>query len=66
MLKWSDGSVENDLPMTRLSELFNVNHFIVSQGKSTGTTTDSLFHRINAPMCSQSARDTVLGHFGQF
>ncbi|KAE9049628.1 hypothetical protein PR003_g3091 [Phytophthora rubi] len=30
-LKWSDGSVECDLPMKRLSELFNVNHFIVSQ-----------------------------------
>jgi TAG lipase/steryl ester hydrolase/phospholipase A2/LPA acyltransferase len=29
--KWSDGSVENDLPMQRLSELFNVNHFVVSQ-----------------------------------
>jgi TAG lipase/steryl ester hydrolase/phospholipase A2/LPA acyltransferase len=29
--KWSDGSVENDLPMQRLAELFNVNHFIVSQ-----------------------------------
>lgn len=26
-----DGSVDNDLPMTRLAELFNVNHFIVSQ-----------------------------------
>jgi predicted acylesterase/phospholipase RssA len=33
-LLWSDGSLENDLPMTRLSELFNVNHFIVSQGMS--------------------------------
>lgn len=32
-LKWSDGSVAVDLPMTRLGELFNVNHFIVSQGK---------------------------------
>eukprot|EP01125_Pyxidicula_operculata_P006169 TRINITY_DN2151_c0_g1_i2.p2 TRINITY_DN2151_c0_g1~~TRINITY_DN2151_c0_g1_i2.p2 ORF type:complete len:402 (-),score=58.45 TRINITY_DN2151_c0_g1_i2:2126-3331(-) len=30
-LKWSDGSVANDLPMARLSEMFNVNHFIVSQ-----------------------------------
>lgn len=30
-LKWSDGSVPDDLPMKRLSELFNVNHFIVSQ-----------------------------------
>lgn len=32
LLKWSDGSVAYDLPMSRLSELFNVNHFIVSQG----------------------------------
>lgn len=30
-LKWSDGSLECDLPMERLAELFNVNHFIVSQ-----------------------------------
>jgi len=30
-LKWQDGSLEFDLPMNRLSELFNVNHFIVSQ-----------------------------------
>jgi TAG lipase/steryl ester hydrolase/phospholipase A2/LPA acyltransferase len=29
--RWVDGSVENDLPMTRLAEMFNVNHFIVSQ-----------------------------------
>lgn len=28
---YSDGSVEADLPMQQLSELFNVNHFIVSQ-----------------------------------
>lgn len=28
---WIDGSVQSDLPMDRLSELFNVNHFIVSQ-----------------------------------
>ncbi|KAF9571910.1 hypothetical protein EC968_010563 [Mortierella alpina] len=28
---WIDGSVDNDLPMNKLSELFNVNHFIVSQ-----------------------------------
>jgi len=30
-VKWTDGSVESDLPMNRLSELFNVNFFIVSQ-----------------------------------
>jgi TAG lipase / steryl ester hydrolase / phospholipase A2 / LPA acyltransferase len=29
--RWIDGSVDNDLPMSKLSELFNVNHFIVSQ-----------------------------------
>eukprot|EP00127_Corallochytrium_limacisporum_P004731 Clim_evm85s172 gene=Clim_evmTU85s172 len=29
--RWMDGSLEADLPMLRLSELFNVNHFIVSQ-----------------------------------
>ena len=29
--KLIDGSVDNDLPMTRLAEMFNVNHFIVSQ-----------------------------------
>ena len=30
-LKWVDGALTNDLPMRRLSELFNVNHSIVSQ-----------------------------------
>lgn len=29
--RWTDGSLHADLPMQRLSELFNVNHFIVSQ-----------------------------------
>ncbi|KAI9033022.1 acyl transferase/acyl hydrolase/lysophospholipase [Hyaloraphidium curvatum] len=29
--RWIDGSVENDLPMARISELFSVNHFLVSQ-----------------------------------
>lgn len=28
---WRDGSLESDLPMVQLKELFNVNHFIVSQ-----------------------------------
>lgn len=30
-LKYIDGSVDNDLPLTRLSELFNVDHFIACQ-----------------------------------
>ena len=29
--RFIDGSMEQDLPMTMLSELFNVNHFIISQ-----------------------------------
>ena len=29
VVKYTDGSIESDLPMVRLSELFNVNHFIV-------------------------------------
>lgn len=29
--RWTDGSVESDLPMQRLAELFNVNHTVVSQ-----------------------------------
>ncbi|VFQ71723.1 unnamed protein product [Cuscuta campestris] len=29
--RWRDGSLEIDLPMTQLKELFNVNHYIVSQ-----------------------------------
>eukprot|EP00292_Cryptomonas_paramecium_P004922 CAMPEP_0113701832 /NCGR_PEP_ID=MMETSP0038_2-20120614/24813_1 /TAXON_ID=2898 /ORGANISM="Cryptomonas paramecium" /LENGTH=513 /DNA_ID=CAMNT_0000625807 /DNA_START=203 /DNA_END=1741 /DNA_ORIENTATION=- /assembly_acc=CAM_ASM_000170 len=30
-VKWTDGSLQSDLPMVRLQELFNVNYFIVSQ-----------------------------------
>ncbi|GAB7358343.1 hypothetical protein MBLNU230_g2414t1 [Neophaeotheca triangularis] len=29
--RWIDGSVDNDIPTVRLAEMFNVNHFIVSQ-----------------------------------
>ncbi|CAG8027857.1 unnamed protein product [Penicillium olsonii] len=48
--QYIDGSVDGDLPMTRLSEMFNVNHFIVSQvnphvvpflPKETGPRTDA-------------------------
>ena len=30
-VKWADGSVESDLPMERLKELFACSHFVVSQ-----------------------------------
>jgi predicted acylesterase/phospholipase RssA len=29
--RWTDGGLQEDLPQRRLSELFNVNQFIVSQ-----------------------------------
>ena len=31
---YSDGSMEADLPMSQLSEMFNVNHFIISQANA--------------------------------
>ncbi len=31
LLRWSDGSLQSDLPMLRLRRLYNVNHFVVSQ-----------------------------------
>ena len=30
-MKFSDGSMEQDLPMQQLGEMFNVNHFLISQ-----------------------------------
>jgi len=39
---YSDGSLENDLPMEQLSELFNVNHFIVSQANPHSAILSSL------------------------
>lgn len=30
-VKWIDGSISSDIPLARIGELFNVNHFIVSQ-----------------------------------
>ncbi|CDF40708.1 unnamed protein product [Chondrus crispus] len=30
-VRWIDGSISSDVPLSRIGELFNVNHFIVSQ-----------------------------------
>lgn len=30
-VRWMDGSINSDVPLARIGELFNVNHFIVSQ-----------------------------------
>ena len=32
--RWRDGSLEEDLPMRSLSEMFNVNYFLVSQARA--------------------------------
>ncbi len=44
-----DGSVEGDLPMQRIAELFGVNHFIVAQGidKKTFTESQSICYSIH-------------------
>lgn len=42
LASYSDGSLENDLPMQQLSELFNVNHFVVSQANPHSAILSSL------------------------
>jgi predicted acylesterase/phospholipase RssA len=54
--KWSDGSIESDLPMARLAELFNINHFIVSQVNPHGNRSSPPLirfpYRSVSPSCS--------------
>jgi len=54
-IKCSDGSVENDLPMIRLRELFNVNHFIVSQVNPHVIPFISSTDQINDSLLSKAA-----------
>ena len=35
--RWFDGSLEQDLPMRGLSEMFNVNYFLVSQVRNSAS-----------------------------
>jgi predicted acylesterase/phospholipase RssA len=42
--RYSDGSMEQDLPMQQLSEMFNVNHFIVSQANPHAVMFASFTH----------------------
>lgn len=67
-----DGSVDNDLPMTRLAEMFSVNHFIVSQvnphvapflareGEETTTTLTSTSTSSSTSSSSSSSSSTSL------
>jgi len=41
---FSDGSMEQDLPMQQLSEMFNVNHFIISQANAHAVMFASYTH----------------------
>jgi TAG lipase / steryl ester hydrolase / phospholipase A2 / LPA acyltransferase len=45
--KFSDGSMEQDLPMQQLSEMFNVNHFIISQANPHAVLFASYSHKSN-------------------
>lgn len=62
--KWIDGSVDNDLPMTRLAEMFNVNHFIVSQVNPhvipfLARDEDSISHLVQQPSSSWDASSLI-------
>jgi TAG lipase/steryl ester hydrolase/phospholipase A2/LPA acyltransferase len=41
--QWSDGSISSDIPLQRIGEMFNVNHFIVSQANPHFIPRGSLF-----------------------
>jgi hypothetical protein len=63
-LVWSDGSMETDLPMQRLAELFNVNHFIVSQVNPhvvplIAATTTTAPGRLVVPLWRRALRTVV-------
>jgi predicted acylesterase/phospholipase RssA len=57
---WTDGTLECDLPMARLSELFNINHFIVSQVGPHVAPFLSSKHRRRAPDHPAFARHSLL------
>jgi TAG lipase/steryl ester hydrolase/phospholipase A2/LPA acyltransferase len=60
MASYSDGSLESDLPMQQLSELFNVNHFIVSQVNPHSAILSSMAWR--ASVWSNPFYRTVVGY----
>eukprot|EP01032_Pedospumella_encystans_P008825 gene8825-10437_t len=60
LASYSDGSVENDLPMQQLSELFNVNHFIVSQVNPHSAILSSM--GMAATVWSNPVYNTLVGY----
>jgi TAG lipase/steryl ester hydrolase/phospholipase A2/LPA acyltransferase len=61
LASYSDGSVENDLPMQQLSELFNVNHFVVSQVNPHSAILSSMAGGITATVWSNPVYNAVVG-----
>jgi len=57
---YSDGSIENDLPMQQLSELFNVNHFIVSQTNAHSALLSAL--SLKSAQISSPLLSTIVGY----
>mmetsp|Transcript_795 Transcript_795/g.1203 ORF Transcript_795/g.1203 Transcript_795/m.1203 type:complete len:869 (-) Transcript_795:244-2850(-) len=62
LASYSDGSVENDLPMQQLSELFNVNHFIVSQVNPHSAILSSMAGGLAATVWSNPLYNMVVGY----
>lgn len=60
-LNYSDGSIENDLPMKQLSELFNVSHFIVSQVNPHSSMLSSLI--VHASVWSLPISGAIVSYF---
>jgi hypothetical protein len=60
--RWRDGSLEEDLPMRGLSELFNVNYFIVSQ---TNPHIVPIL-RLKRALCKRSASWALAAAFAAF
>ena len=58
--QFSDGSIERDLPMQQISELFNVNHFIVSQVNPHSALLSNL--SVYANIWSSTLYGTVVGY----
>ncbi|ORY94010.1 putative esterase of the alpha-beta hydrolase superfamily [Syncephalastrum racemosum] len=54
---YMDGSVDNDLPMNKLSELFHVNHFIVCQ---VNPHVIPFLQKSNSPSCLRKAANVCM------
>lgn len=63
---YSDGSIENDLPMDQLSEIFNANHFIISQVNPHSALFSSLSLRKGSSLYKSSALFRLLTGFVHF